>query len=221
MKKSLTYKNEIKKTFNINTTEILKRRLALFMDIENKEYIRDLYFDSPNNEDLIEKVNGESITEKFRIRYKNLDSSDIRLEKRMKKNGKYKKISAIITEEDVENILNGDIEYLAFSDKKILRDFYLNIMCEKIEPKAIIEFARESFTYERADITVNIDTSRRVSLNEEDIMDNEIKSVAINEDTAVIEVRYNKDIPKFVDKLIFREEEKRREERACEDLKYK
>lgn len=208
MKKSLTYKNEIKKTFNINTTEILKRRLALFMDIENKEYIRDLYFDSPNNEDLIEKVNGESITEKFRIRYKNLDSSDIRLEKRMKKNGKYKKISAIITEEDVENILNGDIEYLAFSDKKILRDFYLNIMCEKIEPKAIIEFARESFTYERADITVNIDTSRRVSLNEEDIMDNEIKSVAINEDTAVIEVRYNKDIPKFVDKLIFREEEK-------------
>ena len=178
------------------------------MDIENKEYIRDLYFDSPNNEDLIEKVNGESITEKFRIRYKNLDSSDIRLEKRMKKNGKYKKISAIITEEDVENILNGDIEYLAFSDKKILRDFYLNIMCEKIEPKAIIEFARESFTYERADITVNIDTSRRVSLNEEDIMDNEIKSVAINEDTAVIEVRYNKDIPKFVDKLIFREEEK-------------
>lgn len=208
MKKSLTYKNEIKKTFNINTTEILKRRLALFMDIENKEYIRDLYFDSPNNEDLIEKVNGESITEKFRIRYKNLDSSDIRLEKRMKKNGKYKKISAIITEEDVENILNGDIEYLAFSDKKILRDFYLNIMCEKIEPKAIIEFARASFTYERADITVNIDTSRRVSLNEEDIMDNEIKSVAINEDTAVIEVRYNKDIPKFVDKLIFREEEK-------------
>lgn len=208
MKKSLTYKYEIKKTFNINTTEILKRRLALFMNIENKEYIRDLYFDSPNNEDLIEKVNGESITEKFRIRYKNLDSSDIRLEKRMKKNGKYKKISAIITEEDVENILNGDIEYLAFSDKKILRDFYLNIMCEKIEPKAIIEFARESFTYERADITVNIDTSRRVSLNEEDIMDDEIKSVAINEDTAVIEVRYNKDIPKFVDKLIFREEEK-------------
>ena len=39
-------------------------------------------------------------------------------------------------------------------------------------------------------------------------MDDEIKSVAINEDTAVIEVRYNKDIPKFVDKLIFREEEK-------------
>ncbi len=208
MKKSLTYKYEIKETLNINDTEILKRRLALFMNIENKEYIRDLYFDSPNNEDLIEKVNGESVIEKFRIRYKNLDSSDIRLEKRMKKNGKYKKISAIITEEDVENILNGDIEYLAFSDKKILRDFYLNIMCEKIEPKAIIEFARESFTYERADITVNIDTSRRVSLNEEDIMDDEIKSVAINEDTAVIEVRYNKDIPKFVDKLIFREEEK-------------
>lgn len=208
MKKSLTYKNEIKKTFNINTTEILKRRLALFMDIENKEYIRDLYFDSPNNEDLIEKVNGESITEKFRIRYKNLDSTDIRLEKRMKKDGKYKKISAIITEEDVENILNGDIEYLAFSDKKILRDFYLNIMCEKIEPKAIIEFERQSFVYEKSDITVNIDTSRRVSLNEEDIMDDEIKSVVINEDTAVIEMRYNKNIPKFVDKLIFREEEK-------------
>ncbi|RHQ96203.1 VTC domain-containing protein [Peptoclostridium sp. AF21-18] len=208
MKKSLTYKNEIKKTFNINTTEILKRRLALFMDIENKEYIRDLYFDSPNNEDLIEKVNGESITEKFRIRYKNLDSTDIRLEKRMKKDGKYKKISAIITEEDVENILNGDIEYLAFSDKKILRDFYLNIMCEKIEPKAIIEFERQSFVYEKSDITVNIDTSRRVSLNEEDIMDDEIKSVVINEDTAVIEMRYNKNIPKFVDRLIFGEEEK-------------
>ena len=207
MKKSLTYKHEIKKTLNINIVEVLKRRLSLFMNIEKKEYIRDLYFDSPNNEDLIEKVNGEIVTEKFRIRYKNLDSTDIRLEKRMKKDGKYKKISAIITEEDVENILNGDIEYLVFSYKKILRDFYLNMICGKIEPKAIIEFERESFTYKRAGITVNIDTSRKVSLNEEDIMDDKMKSVAINEDTAVIEVRYNKDIPKFIDKLIFGDEE--------------
>ena len=207
MKKSLTYKHEIKKSLNINTVEVLKRRLSLFMNIEKKEYIRDLYFDSPNNEDLIEKVNGEIVTEKFRIRYKNLDSTDICLEKRMKKDGKYKKISAIITEEDVENILNGDIEYLVFSDKKILRDFYLNMICGKIEPKAIIEFERESFTYKRACITVNIDTSRKVSLNEEDIMDDKMKSVAINGDTAVIEVRHNKDIPKFSDKLIFGDEE--------------
>lgn len=214
MKKSLTYKYEKKETVNIKEIEVLERRLSLFMDIEKKEYIRDLYFDSPNNEDLIEKINGDVVTEKFRIRYKNLDSTDIHLEKRMKKNGKYKKISSVITEEDVENILNGDIEYLAFSDKKILRDFYLNMMCGKIEAKAIIEFERQSFVYKRTDTTVNIDTFRKVSLNEEDIMDKEMKSVAINEDTAVIEVRNNGEIPRFIEKLIFEDSEKEYERKS-------
>lgn len=214
MKKSLTYKYEKKETVNIKEIEVLERRLSLFMDIEKKEYIRDLYFDSPNNEDLIEKINGDVVTEKFRIRYKNLDSTDIHLEKRMKKNGKYKKISSVITEEDVENILNGDIEYLAFSDKKILRDFYLKMMCGKIEAKAIIEFERQSFVYKRTDTTVNIDTFRKVSLNEEDIMDKEMKSVAINEDTAVIEVRNNGEIPRFIEKLIFGDSEKEYERKS-------
>lgn len=214
MKKSLTYKYEKKETVNIKEIEVLERRLSLFMDIEKKEYIRDLYFDSPNNEDLIEKINGDVVTEKFRIRYKNLDSTDIHLEKRMKKNGKYKKISSVITEEDVENILNGDIEYLAFSDKKILRDFYLKMMCGKIEAKAIIEFERQSFVYKRTDTTVNIDSFRKVSLNEEDIMDKEMKSVAINEDTAVIEVRNNGEIPRFIEKLIFEDSEKEYERKS-------
>lgn len=205
--KNLAYKYEVKETLNIEETEILSRRLALFMNIEkdktNKKYIRDLYFDSPDNKDLIERVNGENISEKFRIRYKNLDSSSIYLQKRMRKDGMYKTISAEITEEDVENILNGDVEYFAFSDKKILRDFYLNIICEKIEPKAIIEFERETFVYEKLNITVNIDKNRKVSLNEEDILDTNMKSVAINKDTAVVEVRYNQSIPRFIEKLIF------------------
>lgn len=205
--KNLAYKYEVKETLNIEETEILSRRLALFMNIEkdktNKKYIRDLYFDSPDNKDLIERVNGENISEKFRIRYKNLDSSSIYLQKRMRKDGMYKTISAEITEEDVENILNGDVEYFAFSDKKILRDFYLNIICEKIEPKAIIEFERETFVYEKSNITVNIDKNRKVSLNEEDILNTNMKSVAINKDTAVVEVRYNQSIPRFIEKLIF------------------
>lgn len=205
--KNLAYKYEVKETLNIEETEILSRRLALFMNIEkdktNKKYIRDLYFDSPDNKDLIERVNGENISEKFRIRYKNLDSSSIYLQKRMRKDGMYKTISAEITEEDVENILNGDVEYFAFSDKKILRDFYLNIICGKIEPKAIIEFERETFVYEKLNITVNIDKNRKVSLNEEDILDTNMKSVAINKDTAVVEVRYNQSIPRFIEKLIF------------------
>ncbi len=51
---------------------------------EGSYEIRSLYFDTPGDRALREKINGVTPREKFRIRYYNGDTSLIRLEKKLK-----------------------------------------------------------------------------------------------------------------------------------------
>ena len=55
--------------------------------IAGKYLIRSLYFDTPSDKALLEKLNGVSRREKFRIRYYNGDTSVIHLEKKSKLGG--------------------------------------------------------------------------------------------------------------------------------------
>ncbi|MDE6752396.1 MAG: VTC domain-containing protein, partial [Eubacterium sp.] len=52
--------------------------------INGRYQIRSLYFDTPDDTALREKINGINKREKFRIRYYNEDTSFIKLEKKSK-----------------------------------------------------------------------------------------------------------------------------------------
>ena len=53
---------------------------------EGKYFVRSLYFDTPSDTALREKLDGVNQREKFRIRYYNRDPSLIHLEKKSKRN---------------------------------------------------------------------------------------------------------------------------------------
>ena len=75
---------------------------------ENQEYqIRSIYFDTPGDKALCEKVEGGNMREKFRIRFYNGDLSLIKLEKKSKINDLCNKISVRLTKEEAAQILDG------------------------------------------------------------------------------------------------------------------
>ena len=61
---------------------------------------------------LREKIDGVNMREKFRIRYYNADPSFMHLEKKAKKNGLCAKFADLITAEEAQKIVNGDIDWI-------------------------------------------------------------------------------------------------------------
>lgn len=67
----------------------------------------------------MEKINGVSKKEKFRIRYYDYNKSFITLEKKAKIDKLCCKTSEVISEEQVNKILDGDIQWMLDCEKPL------------------------------------------------------------------------------------------------------
>ncbi|HBB58797.1 MAG TPA: molecular chaperone, partial [Lachnospiraceae bacterium] len=108
------YRHEWKHEISYMDLLSIRSRLSAVADpdphaISGKYLIRSLYFDNSSDRALREKIDGVNRREKFRIRYYNLDPSIIHLEKKSKINGLGTKYSAELTEEETQQIVNGEI----------------------------------------------------------------------------------------------------------------
>lgn len=84
-------RHEVKHEINYSDMLVIRHRLSTvaYPDpyaINGKYHIRSLYFDDLSDKALMDKLNGVSFREKFRIRYYNGDTSVILLEKKTKIN---------------------------------------------------------------------------------------------------------------------------------------
>ena len=110
-------RHEIKHEINYSDMITIRQRLSAvaYHDphaIDGKYFIRSLYFDNLADKALMEKVNGVSRREKFRIRYYNGDTSVIHLEKKSKIDHLGNKQSAPLTTEQAQGIVDGKIELM-------------------------------------------------------------------------------------------------------------
>ena len=86
------YRHELKHHINYADFLTIRMRMRAIMTpdphaIDGKYHIRSLYFDTPYDKALKDKINGVDMREKFRIRFYNLDPSFIHLEKKSKRKG--------------------------------------------------------------------------------------------------------------------------------------
>jgi len=106
-------RRELKYMINQGDYLILKQRLSkLFSHDSNAKkegeyHIRSIYFETPTDKALREKIDGVNRREKFRMRMYNLNTSYIRLEKKTKESVASRKQSARLTKSQVEQILQG------------------------------------------------------------------------------------------------------------------
>ena len=106
-------RHEIKHEINYSDMITIRHRLSAvaYHDphaIDGKYFIRSLYFDNLADKALMEKLNGLSRREKFRIRYYNGDTSVIHLEKKSKIDHLGSKQSAPLTAQQAQSIADGD-----------------------------------------------------------------------------------------------------------------
>jgi hypothetical protein len=166
--------------------------------------VRSLYFDTPNDRALQDKISGADRREKFRIRrYPNGATQHIALEKKVKIHGLCNKTSAVLTADECRNIIEGnDIAWMAAEDRPLLAELYSKMRGTLLRPKTIIEYVREPFVYAAGNVRVTFDTDIRTGLFSKDFLNDKVPLVSAGDEIVLMEIKYDAFIPAFITDLL-------------------
>lgn len=157
------YRHEYKYLINSQQEQILMIRAAGVMqrDIhagENGTYfIRSLYFDDDWDTCLAENISGTDPRSKFRIRYYNNDTDLLRLEKKSKTRSMTLKESCVITKEECQCFMSGEIPELREDMPQVKKRLFLEMQLRNLKPKVIVTYERVPFIYAGGNVRVTFD----------------------------------------------------------------
>ena len=160
--------------------------------------VTSLYFDTPYDSALREKLDGVNRREKFRLRYYGTDLSFLRLEKKYKVNGLCGKRSARLTQEQAERLLDGDARFLLDSGDALLLELYSKIQGQGLRPKTIVRYDREAFLYAPGNVRITLDRDIRTGLGSVDFLNPGVFCMRAAGPGTVLEVKYDAFLPEIV-----------------------
>jgi len=202
-------RHEYKLSINKSDYTILRSRLRATMRHDgnvnkNGEYIiRSLYFDTPRDKALREKIDGVNRREKFRLRLYNGNPSLIRLEKKSKDNNLCYKRQEDVTSREVKKLLQGDYDWMADKNRPLVTELYSKIQGELLRPKIIVEYVREPFAFPAGNVRITIDRGIRTGVGSTDFLKNKFPSVPAGDDIILMEIKYDAFLPDFIKRLIY------------------
>ena len=200
----MKYRHEVKHIITSGDDLILTSRLRkLFVHDKNADShgvyrVSSLYFDTPNDTALRQKLDGVNCREKFRLRCYNGNPDFIRLEKKSKQGSLGHKRSAPVTRKQVERLLAGDVEVLLESGDPLLGELYRKMRFQLLTPKTIVTYDREAFLYTPGNVRITIDRSLRTGLNSLGFLNPEMFHAPVSDGMSVLEVKFDEFLPEIV-----------------------
>ena len=204
MTAAVKLRHELKHSICCGEDLILTSRLRkLFQHDKNADShgtyrVSSLYFDTPYDKALRQKLGGVNCREKFRLRYYNSDLSFIRLEKKYKINGLCGKRSTRVTAQQVEKILSGEIEFLLASGDALLMELYSKMNVQQLAPKTIVTYDRDAFLFAPGNVRITLDRNLRSGLASLDFLNPELHHTPVSDGATVLEVKYDEFLPEIV-----------------------
>ena len=204
----MSLRHEAKIEINNADYSILRSRIAAFASpdthAENGLYfIRSLYFDTPDDRALHEKLDGVNEREKFRIRFYNFDTDFIRLEKKSKKNGLSDKESAVITKEQAELIIGGDTAKLSGCGQPLVNELCLKMKTTLLRPRTVVDYRREAFVYAPGNVRITFDSDIRTGVYNTFLFDRELVTVPVPGRPMLLEVKWDGFLPDVIRSAVF------------------
>lgn len=161
-------------------------------------FIRSLYFDTPKDTALREKLDGVSSREKFRIRCYNHDPSLIHLEKKSKLAGLGCKESADLTAQEAQRIIDGDILWMQQAEQPLIRELYTKMQTRQLRPKTMVDYIREPFVYAPGNVRVTLDYDIRTGLRSTDFLNPDALTIPAGDAPILLEVKWDDFLPDII-----------------------
>ncbi|MDC7287011.1 polyphosphate polymerase domain-containing protein [Blautia schinkii] len=203
----MDFRHEWKHEINASDMIAIRQRLRAVAKtdiyaINGKYEIRSLYFDTPSDKALRQKLDGVNHREKFRIRCYNNDLSVIHLEKKSKCSGLGNKEMASLSKEETQSILQGDYGWMMKSGRKLVEELYCKMLNQGLRPKTIVDYTREPFTYAPGNVRVTLDYNIRTGLGCIDFLNPDCITIPAGESPIILEVKWDEFLPSVIRDIV-------------------
>ena len=199
-------RHEIKYSINETTMHNIRDKLKEVLQVDrniNGYMVRSLYFDSINDIDYHEKLEGAMIRKKIRMRIYDLESNKVKLEMKSKYDTHQLKESLLIDRQTAEQIIEGNYEVLLNYKDEVAKQIYLIMRENCYRPKSIIEYKRIAF-FSSNDTRVTIDYDiKSCRYHNGEFFKKEINYLDITRpNEVVLEVKYNQFIESYINYIL-------------------
>lgn len=199
----MDFRHEWKHELNTGDVLVLRQRLQAVMQpdphaVNGRYVIRSLYFDTPADQALRDKLNGVSCREKFRIRCYNCDFSLIHLEKKSRQSGLGRKQSGLLTRDEVQMLLEGHLDWMPLHPDSLVRELHARMRTLGLQPRTIVEYTREPFVYAPGNVRVTLDYNLRTGLRSTDFLNPDCITIPAGSAPIVLEVKWDSFLPDLI-----------------------
>lgn len=186
----------------------LQQRLSTVLQADDNENsvegyrVISLYFDSLSDSCLNAGKEGSYYRRKYRIRIYNDSLDNVKLEVKEKLGSKVYKLSKYITIEEMYQLMCGQCIPAVSSMQDPAFLFNLAIQTQAIHPKIIVAYERKAYIYGPGNVRITFDRNVRASRNISAFGMREISYTPLQERDAVLEIKYDEFMPKFILQLL-------------------
>ena len=194
------YRHEWKHEISLSDRLALRARLGAVCrrdshTVDGRYQIRSLYFDTPADKALREKIDGVNRREKFRIRYYNGDASLLHLEKKSKLNGLSAKEVTELSAAEAQAIVDGRLDWMPGSGRPLVQELYHKMRTQGLRPRTIVDYTREPFVYPPGNVRVTLDYHIRTGLGCTDLLNPDCVTIPAGESFTILEVKWDAFLP--------------------------
>lgn len=201
------FRNEWKYLISMAEHESIAMRLRPLLKLdahagEGQYMIRSLYFDDYWNSSYEEKNMGVLLRKKYRIRIYDYSDSSIKLERKQKVGSYIYKEDAPLSRQQVEQILEGNYDFLLHSPYPLCKEFYIECMSHMMRPRVIVDYEREPWIMEEGTVRITFDQNIRAA-TEYDIFDATLPTLSVLEPgKLVMEVKFTEMVPQLLRNIL-------------------
>ncbi len=200
-----TFRHEYKYVIPYEEMLSLRMKFDKLLDIDrdyNGYMIRSLYFDSIEDNDYYDKLNGELERKKIRIRIYDPKGDLIKLELKAKYDYHQLKESLIIKKEDAEELIKGNYDVLLKYQDELAKRIYIMLRTGCYQPKVIIEYQRIAYKG-KTTTRITFDMHILSSSNVESFFDEKINYLEnTNTSDVVLEVKFDRLLEPYISDIL-------------------
>ncbi len=202
------YRNEWKYLCRLNEWVELSSRLDGLLHTDRhsargKYSVHSLYFDDLDNSGMLDNNAGNSERRKIRFRYYGNDIKTLHLECKKKLNGRCRKLSVPVTEDELCMFIEGRaMELFSKTEDPLLKKFCLYFENKLLSPKVVIDYERTAYVEEALNLRVTYDESITASKEVNYFLSGGYARRPVASGNNVLEVKFDMILPGYIKRII-------------------
>jgi len=179
-------------------------QLDEYADAITKEYkVTSLYFETPDDDDLDEKLDGILIREKHRIRLYNNNHSTIKLETKKRNGTVISKDTAQISIDNAMNIGNGNYNHSDL-DNELAKLIAVKLKSKAYKPRVIVEYDRQAYYLPYGNIRITFDKNLKTYNTHTNLFElsDVSKSSVFLDNSQILEVKFGVELPSYLTDIL-------------------